>query len=219
MRSDDEPKPTCHIVEADDLAADLGYNCTEFKRQLALMGWTMVLSEAERLACADNWERNETLPERSRRLWDGQITWKHLRDAAASFIPPKKALAAQPVRRKAGWVYVLYDPYNEMCKIGCTASASTKRQKSIMGGHGHKLINLPNVKVKDRCAAERQCHQNFQQVRRNGEWFHLTPDVIVKYIHENLEWEEFDCENLATVLEAICNARLNKDSDRHRQQK
>jgi hypothetical protein len=111
-------------------------------------------------------------------------------------------------------VYVLYDPSNEMCKIGCTASASARRQKSIMGAHGHKLINLLNVKVKDRFAAERQCHENFKKVRRNGEWFLLRPDVIVKYMHENVEWEEFDCENLAAVLEAICHARLNKYSDR-----
>jgi T5orf172 domain len=107
---------------------------------------------------------------------------------------------------REGYLYVLYDGFSGLSKIGCTRTTGT-RQKSIMGGYGNVLANVLNAKVPDYRSAENQCHRHFQAFRKNGEWFNVQPDEVVKYIHGHLEWIELDFENPARFFQYMLFSR------------
>jgi hypothetical protein len=177
-------------IQADDLAAAFGYTSTQFMRELSLWGWTMIMNEAERLACVDRWNHNATLPQKDRTR-DVNVTWDNIRDATQQFIPSKLDNPVL-VNRHAGWLYVLYDADAGLCKIGCTTGDDCKRQRTLIRSHGHPLVNLLNAKVANRFVAEKQCHRHFQHCRRNGEWFAVKPEDLVAYIEEQIDWLHLD---------------------------
>jgi hypothetical protein len=111
---------------------------------------------------------------------------------------------------RAGWLYVLYDAENDLCKIGCTAQADRKRQRALMAAHSHKLLNLLNAEVDDRYAAENQCHRHFAEHRRNGEWFAVRPHVMIEYVYFHVDHAVVDFEPPFNLLKAINDAALRR---------
>lgn len=171
-------------IKMEDLAAAFGYTATQFKNELALWGWTFIMDEATRLSHVDRWNRNSAVPE-TERMREAFVTWENLRDATQQFIPSKIENPV-PVNRHEGWLYVLHDGNAALCKIGCTASRAGERQRALIGAHGVPLRNVLNAKVSHRFAAEKLCHEHFQDRRRNGEWFAVEPDEVVAFIKESV---------------------------------
>lgn len=198
-------------VTVEDVAKELGYSGRAFHRELSLIGWCHVIDEAERLASIDRWNKNSALPEKQR-IRELQVTYEILIRAAELVIPrrkpkpntPRKA----PVPSKEGYVYVLYDAETHRCKIGCTSTADGKRQWSLMRSHGAVLVNVLNAKVKDRYATEAQCHEQFKEYRKGGEWFEAPLVDVVNYIHQSVDWSELDFENTARMVQYIVGSEL-----------
>jgi hypothetical protein len=184
MADNDEQRTRKLQIGLEDLAAAFGYTATQFKDELALWGWTFIMDEATRLSHVDRWNRNSALTEKERTL-EAFVTWENLRDATQQFIPSKIDNPV-PVNRHEGWLYVLHDGNAELCKIGCTASGTGKRQRALIGAHGVPLRNVLNAKVNDRFAAEKLCHEHFHDRRRNGEWFAVGPDEVVTFIRDHV---------------------------------
>jgi hypothetical protein len=109
-----------------------------------------------------------------------------------------------------GHIYVLFDGFAGRCKIGRTRQAGRRRQQSIMASHPNKVLNLLNAEVEDEVAAETQCHQHFSSRRVNGEWFAITPDEAISYIHANIDWTKLDFEPPFEVMRYIVGCRLNQ---------
>jgi hypothetical protein len=172
-------------IELQDLAAAFGYTATQFKHELALWGWTMIMDEAERLSHIDRWHRNGALPEKQRSR-DAFVTWENIRDATQKFVPSKVEVPVL-VNRFEGWIYVLHDINAQLCKIGCTASEAGKRQRALIAAHGGPLRHVLNAKVNDRFAVEKACHEHFKDRRQNGEWFAVEPEDVVAFVKTHVE--------------------------------
>lgn len=114
----------------------------------------------------------------------------------------------------AGYVYVLLDADHSLVKIGCTKGADGKRQKSIMRAHPSNLVNILNVKVPDRFAAEAQCHRRFKPDRRSGEWFSASVIDVINYINDEVECLEMDFEHAGVVMRAIVNKHITESYKR-----
>lgn len=183
-------------ITASDLAAAFGYSTTSFMKKLGLIGWGVIMSEADRLAHVDQFKSSH----KSRGPWtEPPLAWKHLAAATESYIPTKTPNEPKLENRNEGYLYVLYDKRTEMCKIGCTRSGSGRRQREIMAAHGSELVNVLNAKVANRYAAETQCHQQFQDCRRNGEWFQADIVRVAKYVDEQVECQTIDFADFPTL--------------------
>lgn len=107
-----------------------------------------------------------------------------------------------------GYLYVLFDAYSNRCKIGRTRVKGAQRQRAIMGAYPVPTINALTARVSDYVEAETQCHRHFASRRANGEWFDVGIVEAVEYIHQEIDWCEFDIENLGAVTHYIARARL-----------
>lgn len=180
-------------IDVDDVAAALGYSGKAFKEELALIGWNVLMNEADRLASSEHFHAQLAIPQRERSLYSDSIAGRHVLAAAAGLVQPKKPLPSKLESCKIGSLYHLYDAKTGLSKIGCTRGTSAKRQRSIIGGHSTPhLVNIVNAKVADRFAAESQCHEHFKAHRVNGEWFQIDPNEIIRYIHETICWLEIE---------------------------
>jgi len=99
----------------------------------------------------------------------------------------------------SGYLYVLYDGFSGLCKIGCTKS-NGQRQKKITAGHGSVLVNVLNVKIDDHYSAESKCHNQFKDFRTNGEWFNVDIVSVIEFIHAEIDWLEIDFINLSRLI-------------------
>ncbi|EJM00976.1 T5orf domain-containing protein [Pseudomonas sp. GM102] len=196
-------------VELADLAVTFDLPATRFQRELALLGWSMLVQEATRLAHADEFERNVGQRSIDPASLDVTPTWAHFVQAAKEFLPHLAARApgtpTSPADRLTGYVYVLFDGMTGLSKIGHTKTEG-HRQRAQMGGHGNVLVNAVNAvnaKVPDCLAAEAKCHEHFAQYRTNGEWFSAKLEDILQYIHVELDWLEIDYENQARLVQYI----------------
>lgn len=193
-------------VELADLAAAFDLPATRFQRELALLGWGMIVQEATRFAHAEEFERKVGQRNSDPASHDVTPTWAHFVQAAKEFLPHLAARApgtpTSPPDRLTGYVYVLFDGMTGLSKIGHTKTEG-HRQRAQMGGHGSVLVNAVNAKVPDCLAAEAKCHEYFVQYRTNGEWFSAKLEDILQYIHAELDWLEIDYENQARLVQYI----------------
>lgn len=193
-------------VELADLAATLDLPATRFQRELALLGWGMIVQEATRLAHADEFESGVGQRHIDPASLDVTPTWAHLVQAVKELLPHLASrvprTSTSPPDRLAGYVYVLFDRMTGLSKIGHTKTEGY-RQRAQMGAHGSVLVNVVNAKVADCVAAEAKCHEYFAQHRTNGEWFSVKLIDITQYVHEELDWLEIDYENQARLEQYI----------------
>ena len=169
--------PTVRNIGLAEVAKTFDVSPAALERQLALLGWGIVVNEAERLAAGDTFGRGTAHPKVGTATGNmGQdlplTEWKHMEAAFRALVsqlgalPPEKS--RPPKDRRAGATYVLHDGVTGLSKIGCT-SGTGRRQRSQMASHGTVLVNLLNATVADMRAAEAQCHEHFKAHRRNGE--------------------------------------------------
>lgn len=199
---------TISVVE---VASSFNISVATFKEMLAQIGWEVMMSEAERLAADECFEKKYT-PAEVRALLSGGLTppmsWRHVIAAAKSELPAlDKIKPRDPAERLSGYLYVLYDVESKTCKIGQTKKDSRQRQRSQMGSHGNVLINVLNAKVANRVASESRVHQHFAEFRRGGEWFSVDLMDVVTFIQGHIEYMEMDFENTAQVLKHVLSLR------------
>ena len=202
-------------ISAEDVAKELGYSWPAFQKELALLGWAQVMNEAERLAYAEHFdhriEEKEKTKQRIPFTEPPPPSWVQVIAAAESFVRRRRPRSEpKGPSSKEGYLYVLYDGETLRCKIGCTNNADGKRQRSLMSSHGAVLANVLNAKVKDRYAAETQCHEKFKEYRKGGEWFQASLVDVVNYIHQSVEWSELDFENTARMVQYLVGAELGE---------
>lgn len=205
-------------IESADLAATFGLSAKRFQEELASLGLGMILHEANRLACVDEFDRLTELRKRNidRVRRDVKPKWAHLVQAAKEFLPHLASRVpgspTSPPDRLTGYVYVLFDGMTGLSKIGHTKTTG-RRQRAQMGGHGSALINVVNAKVADCLAAEAKCHKHFSQYRTNGEWFSAKLEDILQYVDAELDWLEIDYENQAKLEQYILHCQAgNRDA-------
>lgn len=78
--------------------------------------------------------------------------------------------------KDAGYIYVFrgrYEPF-WLVKIG-KAKDVVQRMKSHRTANPHGVKMLAVIRVKNMTTAERNIHHRFKNLRRNGEWFLLSP--------------------------------------------
>ncbi|VVM45553.1 hypothetical protein PS619_00514 [Pseudomonas fluorescens] len=195
-------------VEPADMATTFNLPATRFQRELALLGWGMIVNEATRLAHSDEFDRNIQQRRAIQNLQDLEVTptWAHLVQAAKELFPHLASRAPEtstsPPDRLIGHVYVLFDGMTGLSKIGHTKGKGN-RQRALIGSHGSFLVNVVNAKVADCLTAEAKCHEHFARYRTNGEWFSAKLDDIVQYVHAELDWLEIDYENQAKLEQYI----------------
>lgn len=208
--------PTVRNIGLAEVAKAFDVSPAILERQLALLGWGIVMNEAERLACSESFTKGTADPKARASARDllqnlSLLEWKHMEAAFRALLPQLGALppgkTRPPKDRHAGAIYVLHDGVTGLSKIGCTRSAG-RRQRSQMASHGHVLVNLLNATVADMRAAEAQCHEHFKAHRRNGEWFDAPIMDILHYIAVEIEWQEIDRENDARLVQYFAAYRL-----------
>lgn len=74
-------------VELADLASTFDLPATRFQRELALLGWGMIVQKASRLAHADDFARNVEQWSIDPVSFDITPNWVHLVQAAKEFLP------------------------------------------------------------------------------------------------------------------------------------
>ena len=208
--------PTVRNIGLAEVAKTFDVSPATLERQLALLGWGIVVNEAERLAASDAFGRGTAHPKVGTAAGNmGQdlplTEWKHMEAAFRALVPQLGALPPEksrpPKDRRAGAIYVLHDGVTGLSKIGYT-SGTGRRQRSQMASHGTVLVNLLNATVADMRAAEAQCHEHFKAHRRNGEWFDAPFTDILHYIAVEIEWQEIDRENDARLVQYFAACRL-----------
>lgn len=206
--------PVLKNIGLAEVAKTFGISSADLERQLALLGWGMVMNEAERLACSEQFSQG--VLHRGKALSDlaetvPPLRWEHMEAAFQTLIPQiaqmKTRKSRQPKDRQEGSIYVLHNGVTGLSKIGCTGGTG-RRQRSQMASDGHVLVNLLNAKVADMRAAETQCHQHFKKYRQNGEWFAVPIDEIMLYIATEVDWQEIDKENDARLAQYLVACRL-----------
>jgi hypothetical protein len=209
-------KPTVQKIGLAEVAKAFDVSPADLERQLALLGWGIVVNEAERLACSEAFGKGTPHPNGRTSALDLDqnlplAEWKHMEVAFRSLLPQLSALppakSRPPKDKRAGAIYVLHDGVTGLSKIGCT-SGTGRRQRSQMASHGTVLVNLLNATVVDMRAAEGQCHEHFKAHRRNGEWFDAPIMDILHYIAVEVEWQEIDRENDARLVQYFAACRL-----------
>ena len=208
--------PTVKNIGLAEVAKAFDISPAALERQLALLGWGIVVNEAERLACSEAFANGTAEPKVRASAHDLDqnrplMEWKHMEAAFQTLIPQLDTLPPEksrpPKDRRAGAIYVLHDGVTGLSKIGCTSGAG-QRQRSQMASHGTVLVNLLNATVADMRAAEAQCHEHFKAYRRNGEWFDAPITEILQYIAGEIEWQEIDRENDARLMQYFAACRL-----------
>lgn len=208
MRTVYVPNSKTINIGLSEVAKAFEVSPAELERQLALLGWGMVMSEAQRLAFGAAFAKGASHLEslhKSGALDDSElpIEWSHVEAAFRMHLPqienPVPKRAKQPKDKREGVIYVLHDGVTGLSKIGCTSGSGT-RQRSQMASHGSVLVNLLNAKVGDMRAAEAQCHERFKSHRRNGEWFAAPIEEIMTYIATEIDWLEIEKENDARLI-------------------
>lgn len=114
--------------------------------------------------------------------------------------------AHQLETQKEGYLYVIYDGFSGLAKIGRTKRVG-RRQRAIMSSHGHVLVNILNAKVDDQFAVESQVHQHFKSERKGGEWFAADLSELVMYVHRCVDWIQLDMECPARVFQYLLAAK------------
>jgi hypothetical protein len=208
--------PTVRNIGLAEVAKAFEVSPATLERQLALLGWGIVVNEAERLTFSEAFGKGTAHPKVRKSAGDvGQdlplMEWKHMEAAFRALVPQLGALppekSRRPKDRRAGGIYVLHDGVTGLSKIGCT-SGTGRRQRSQMASHGNVLVNLLNATVADMRAAEAQCHEHFKAHRRNGEWFDAPIMDILHYIAVEVEWQEIDRENDARLAQYFAACRV-----------
>ena len=164
------------------------------------------MNDAERLAHRDYYQFDKAPNEKTKidQIQESIPRLEHVISAAKEALPGLDATKLpQHGGSVEGYIYVLYDGQTKLCKIGCTKSEKRDRQRAIISAHGVVLVNILNARVKDRRAAEAQCHKRFAENRRNGEWFEVEPIEVIDYIRNEIKWSEIDFENASKMLQYI----------------
>jgi hypothetical protein len=208
--------PASKNIGLAEVAKAFDISPSELEQQLALLGWGIVMNEAERLAFSDAFAGGTSHLTSQRALGELEhstppMRWENLEAAFRTLLPQLARGASKTARvpkdRREGAIYVLHDGVTGLSKIGCT-SGTGRRQRSQMASHGTVLVNLVNAKVADMRAAEAQCHEHFKEYRRNGEWFAAPIDKILRYIAGEIDWQEIDRENDARLVQYFAACRL-----------
>jgi hypothetical protein len=209
-------------IDLHVLADACNVPATKFEHELALLGWNALMAEAVRLAHIARYDKMADQPDAASRAavqdsFEAPPEWSHMIEAIKEMLPhiagnlPVRAPAENEHRN--GFVYLLYDGTTKLSKIGCTRHSNKKRQKSLMSAHGGILMNVLSVSVKDRRAAEAQCHEHFKEFRTNGEWFNADLKAIIDYMSTKLARTAIDIEcseRLAQYIAACELSEINK---------
>jgi hypothetical protein len=154
--------PTVRNIGLAEVAKAFDVSPATLERQLALLGWGIVMNEAERLAFSEAFGKGTARPKERTSAGDvGKdlplTEWKHMEAAFRALVPQFGALPSEKSRpprdKRAGAIYVLHDGVTGLSKIGCT-SGTGRRQRSQMASHGTVLVNLLNATIADMRAAE-----------------------------------------------------------------
>lgn len=91
----------------------------------------------------------------------------------------KKSIARYFERRnhpQAGWVYFLLSPTINRVKIGFETTKGT-RAETHQTSCPEPLVLLGHVKARS-MAEEKKCHEQWAHLRRHGEWFEATEELM-----------------------------------------
>lgn len=84
---------------------------------------------------------------------------------------------------KKGQVYCLHDIENGICRIGKTDSTNGNRQKQQLGYYPFELIVF-NEDVPNTLCFEKYLHDLFNEKRKKGDWFKITPNDFLKAVND-----------------------------------
>ncbi|MFB9287079.1 GIY-YIG nuclease family protein [Pseudoduganella plicata] len=195
-------------ITVADVAAALGTTEKSMLRSLALVGWNILMNDASRLAHQEHFGKIKQGPAGTATRHEGP-NWRHVVQAAQQLVPDSMRSAPKPLgTRHQGFLYVLYDSSAGLCKIGRTKTTKGQRQRVQMSAHGGILANIVNAEVSNCIEAESQCHDYFSERRKNGEWFEVSPEEVVRYIQDFLNPMSIDFESIELlerlgILQAI----------------
>lgn len=77
---------------------------------------------------------------------------------------------------QAGFLYIMFAPEIEMCKIGFTRSELTRRWKEIETKLPFEVEVAHTFAVLDPVLTEKRVHEFFKDKRKRGEWFKGKPE-------------------------------------------
>lgn len=76
---------------------------------------------------------------------------------------------------RSGWIYLIQDPHTGQYKIGLTRRRQVTERiyEQTKGPTPYTLVHT--IRTDDVFRAETELHERFQDIRRRGEWFELSP--------------------------------------------
>lgn len=87
-------------------------------------------------------------------------------------------------------VYLIYDSFQDLYKIGVTRTLSEKRLKQLQTGNGTKLIVLKQHETFYPFRVESFLHNKFSLKREIGEWFRLEEKDVKDFNEICQKYEE-----------------------------
>ena len=112
---------------------------------------------------------------------------------------------------KFGWVYILYDGYSKVSKIGSTKTQYLDRVNTQISGASTRICFVGAFLVNSYKDLELNTHHFFSDHRFNGEWFKVRPEIVLNRLNSVLEEEEslVFMNHLSTILKY--NALVQED--------
>ena len=100
--------------------------------------------------------------------------------------------------RDCQYVYVFYNQYTKLCKIGTTENIN-RRWIDISNASGMKVWKVLTIALEADCdlsgkETEKLLHEYFKDKRKIGEWFELTiRDLIkIRYLFYHIEGQDIE---------------------------
>jgi hypothetical protein len=122
--------PASKNIGLAEVAKAFDISPSELEHQLALLGWGIVMNEAERLAFSDASAGGTSHLTSQRALGELEhsmppMRWENLEAAFRTLLPQLARSASKTTRlpkdRREGSIYVLHDGVTGLSKIGCTS--------------------------------------------------------------------------------------------------
>jgi hypothetical protein len=123
------------------------------------------------------------------------------------------------------WVYLIYDPFTELYKIGKSDNPEARRKQLCCPGTNGTIAAAPtDYELHEAWLApeltEAQLHEVYADCRVRGEWFHLTDEDLESLRYLLSEYKRFVEHGLKAVEDADQSSRewyeafCQADSDR-----